>query len=218
MAMTKCKDCKSQISKKAAACPSCGRPQKRKTNPIISFLALIILGVTGFFIYGAITSIDLSDLQTSTGSEKANLDAQKAKRQTAKKKEFTHATGETFSAGQIVYTITSFEFKDRIQLSGASYKPDSSYLVIDLKITNNDTTIRTVPSFKLKDNKGASHNQGLMAAPGHINPLIESFNPGVTKEGYIAFDVPQDRSYSLEVSSGGVLPDKHLVPLRPQAD
>ena len=50
--LTKCKDCKHEISKKAKSCPSCGSPQKGRTHPVTKLLAIIIFGSMGIAIYG----------------------------------------------------------------------------------------------------------------------------------------------------------------------
>src|SRR5438128_1059418 len=50
MALVKCKECGEQISKKAAACPKCGAPAKKKTSAFTWLVTiLLLLGVVGYF-------------------------------------------------------------------------------------------------------------------------------------------------------------------------
>ncbi len=49
MALTQCKECGHEISKKAEKCPQCGVPQKKKTSAFTwLLLILIIFGVYGY--------------------------------------------------------------------------------------------------------------------------------------------------------------------------
>ena len=43
MALRKCRECGSQVSSRAATCPQCGAPSKRKTNPLVGLLAFVIV-------------------------------------------------------------------------------------------------------------------------------------------------------------------------------
>lgn len=43
MALRKCRECGSQVSSRAATCPQCGAPTKRKTNPLVGLLAFVII-------------------------------------------------------------------------------------------------------------------------------------------------------------------------------
>jgi hypothetical protein len=45
MAMVKCKACGQVISKKAAVCPSCGEPQKRKSIGCVGALVILVVAV-----------------------------------------------------------------------------------------------------------------------------------------------------------------------------
>lgn len=50
MAMIKCKECKSEISDKAKACPNCGAPVPKKTSPVtwfalISIILMLVFGL-----------------------------------------------------------------------------------------------------------------------------------------------------------------------------
>lgn len=48
MALTICKDCNTQISNQAKACPKCGAPQKKSNTWILFLIIILIAGVVGF--------------------------------------------------------------------------------------------------------------------------------------------------------------------------
>lgn len=43
MALTRCRDCGRQISKRASACPNCGAPSKRTINTLVGLVVIAIL-------------------------------------------------------------------------------------------------------------------------------------------------------------------------------
>jgi len=50
MALTKCKECGEEISKKAEKCPKCGAPQKKKTSLFTWLVTIIVvLWAVGYF-------------------------------------------------------------------------------------------------------------------------------------------------------------------------
>jgi len=50
MALTKCKECGAEISRKAKACPQCGAPRKKKTSIFTWIVLIIFIGVIANFI------------------------------------------------------------------------------------------------------------------------------------------------------------------------
>ena len=64
MALRFCPDCRAQVSPKAAACPSCGRPLKAR--PVSCLVATLVI-LAAVVIFGAI----LSAIIGSSGSERA---------------------------------------------------------------------------------------------------------------------------------------------------
>ncbi len=55
MALTKCKDCDTSISRRAKACPKCGAPAKRGSS-LLRLIGLCFVLVMGFSVIGAIAS------------------------------------------------------------------------------------------------------------------------------------------------------------------
>ena len=50
MALTKCKECGAEISRKAKACPQCGAPRKKKISIFTWIVLIIFIGVIAKFI------------------------------------------------------------------------------------------------------------------------------------------------------------------------
>lgn len=57
--LIKCTDCGHDVSKKAKACPKCGAPLRKKTNPVTKLLAYIMFGSLGISIFAMIKSQSL---------------------------------------------------------------------------------------------------------------------------------------------------------------
>jgi protein-disulfide isomerase len=76
-------------------------------------------------------------------------------------------------------------------------------LLVEITAQNNDTSASTLPPFHLIDSAGRIYDQSSsgILVNGIISPL-ESLNPSVSKHGYLLFDVPANRLYTLQVGGG----------------
>jgi hypothetical protein len=88
MALTKCKECGAEVSKKAESCPGCGAPVKAKTGcgTIIlgTFLGLVVLGVIGS---------GLDQNKSSSNSSKPSAAATKTKSSKSAKPQTSWSVG-----------------------------------------------------------------------------------------------------------------------------
>lgn len=66
MAMQQCKECGNEVSSKAAACPQCGAPVKKKTSPVAWGCLTLILLFVGLAIIGSLTSNNTSSRSSSS--------------------------------------------------------------------------------------------------------------------------------------------------------
>ncbi len=64
MSMVRCKECKAEISSKAASCPKCGAPRKKKSSGVGCLVALILSAAVVWII------AESSDLGTSSKPKK----------------------------------------------------------------------------------------------------------------------------------------------------
>jgi len=96
-------------------------------------------------------------------------------------------------------------------------KPDAMYLIVALTVRNDDKEARAIPPFKLIDENNYEYQT---TSKSYIIDndigLLDSLNPGVQKQGYIAFDVPQNHTYRLKVSGGYWSSDYALIALNPR--
>ena len=127
----------------------------------------------------------------------------------------THQMGESFSIGYWSYVCNSATWTPYLGLGFDPYtieRADAEFLVINITARNDDTSSSTLPPFHLLDKDGRIYDQSSqgMLLPGFFSPP-ETLNPGVSKRGNIAFDVPPDRQYVLEVSGGIESPFEGIV-------
>jgi len=80
---------------------------------------------------------------------------------------------------------------------------NAEFVVVDIAVRNDDTSASTLPPFQLIDREGRTYDQSAagMLSQGFFS-VLEQLNPGVSKRGNVAFDVPPDRHYSLLISGG----------------
>jgi len=211
MALRKCRECGSQVSSRAAACPQCGAPTKRKTNPLVGLLAFIIIiivcaGVcTEVFNLGDKTLPSVGDKQGDASKRPTGQAAvEEPAPQPAAKAEPEKGMGETLSVGYTSYCVWRAWYSDRLSSNQfLNKRPNAKWLFLDISVRNNDRKARMVPPFKLVDENGAeyeSSGEGTMIE--NAIGVLESLNPSVTKQGLVVFDVPQNHQYRLKVSGG----------------
>ena len=128
-----------------------------------------------------------------------------------------HTTGENVKVGYMEYKVFDSWFTN--QLSDKGYPntpPDAQYLFVDVQMQNDDKEQRSVPEFKLVDENNAEYGAtdkawGLEGSVG----VFQDLNPGVSKRGFVIFDVPQNHKYKLKVSGGYWATDEALIDLAP---
>ena len=91
-------------------------------------------------------------------------------------------------------------------------------MVIDITVQNNDKSSSTLPPLHLVDTEGRKYDASSkpMYQAKFFGPL-EELNPGVSKRGYVAFDVPPKRRYTLQLGGGFESGESALVALTPHA-
>jgi hypothetical protein len=86
---------------------------------------------------------------------------------------------------------------------GAAEFPDGIFVVVDITAQNNDKSSSTLPPFHLLDTDGRKYDAtSKMMGEGRFLGALEDLNPGVSKRGLVAFDVPPNRHYTLQVGGG----------------
>jgi len=129
-----------------------------------------------------------------------------------------YMVGQEFSVGYWHYICNRVYWTPFLGSNPYSMeRANGDFVVVDLTIRNDDASASTRPPFHLMDEKGRSYDE---SAAGYddqrIFSVLETLNPGVSKRGSIAFDVPPDRQYFLVVS-GGIESGKAAIVLLPSS-
>jgi RNA polymerase subunit RPABC4/transcription elongation factor Spt4 len=192
--LRECKTCHHEVAPSARVCPNCGAKLKmgRLTKAVIIIAAIIIIG-----------------LIVSAGNNKTNKTTPgKQAGQTQLSKQGTSSNVKiAVLSMQTTKTIGDNQFT-KVNSQGV-------FKVIKLSITNNQKDAITVDSnsFKLYDSQNREYtasSEAFLAMESSTNPKMPSFflkqlNPGITTEGYIAYDVPADAKGFVMKAHGGVL-------------
>jgi hypothetical protein len=209
MALVKCKECGKEVSSKAETCPNCGVTIKKKSSSpgCLGTGLLIILAL--FFIAPFLPDEEPAK-KTATGSKKTKTTEAKAIR--------TYQEGRTVRVGYMAYRVISSRWQDEIiGTYGALDPPGGKYLIIKLLARNRDMKERTIPPFKLVDERGSEY--GTADQMHRLDTSIDPFddlNPDMEQRGTLLFDVPPDREYKLKVSGGYWSKEAALIRLDPR--
>lgn|ERR1017187_4733797 len=124
--------------------------------------------------------------------------------QTPKPGPTTHAIREEFSIGYWSYRCNGATWARMLpSFGGAAEFPDGIFVVVDITAQNNDKSSSTLPPFHLLDTDGRKYDAtSKMMGEGRFLGALEDLNPGVSKRGLVAFDVPPNRHYTLQVGGG----------------
>src|ERR1700691_2164020 len=114
-----------------------------------------------------------------------------------------HTLGDQFSVGYWAYRCDGARWLPFIGTGFSIERRTSAFLIFDITAQNNDTSSSALPPFHLVDSEGRIYDQASAGVfvDGIIGPL-ESLNPNVSKHGYLLFDVPPNRQYTLQVAGG----------------
>jgi len=121
--------------------------------------------------------------------------------------------GDTVRTGYMSYAVWYSSWSSRLS---SNEKPDAMFLLVKLTVRNDDVKARSVPPFQLIDENGAEYETSSKGwAFNDVIGVLERLNPGVLKEGFIIFDIPQNHKYKLKVSGGYWSDDYALIKLSP---
>lgn len=219
MALGKCKECGNEVSSKASSCPTCGAPIKPKSRPVLfcCLLAVLIPGV--FLVVGTIINMSKPGRNDSPATTTDNKPAARSTTtaKTPEPEEKVYKTGDSVHVGYTTYAVWKAWWSDRLSNNQfLDQRPNAKFLFIDITVRNNDKKARTIPPFKLIDENGAEYDSdsSAWAVEGSLG-LITDLNPSVSKQGFIVFDVPPERTYKLKVDGGFWSSESALIEIVP---
>jgi hypothetical protein len=120
------------------------------------------------------------------------------------------------TVGSFKYNVVKSYWRLNVErYSSGLVWPDSSFLFVELMVTNIDQRPLVIPPFVLKDLSGAEYGTTtkvffLRDAFSHYDKL----NPGVVRSGVVVFDVPK-QTYRLQVLAGVQSRARKLIELQP---
>lgn len=202
MALVKCRECGTEVSTKAVACPKCGAVQKAKTSGCTGCLGL------GIFFFFVLAYLNFSyDFKADTLEQAKRAETVRVAQE-----------GDAVVVGYTGYVVSRSWWATRITDSETlNVPPAARYLFVEVTVMNNDKEARMIPPFKLLDGNGAQFDSSsnAWAAEGSLG-VLESLNPEVAKKGLVIFDVPMGREYKLLLSGGYWSPEVAHVVLHPK--
>ncbi len=208
--LIRCKDCGKEVSKSADKCPHCGAPIKKTFerprgclfNIILVFFILMIVGI----FFERITQ------KPPEEPKQVGKEVKESQELKESKVPATVAVGQTVSVGDLCYVVNETWWSDKLSNNPLlNKKPDARFLFIHLSVRNDGNKTKTIPSFKLIDSRGREH--GTSDKAWRVKDVLgsDSLNPGVTKSGYIVFDVDEIEDYKLKITGGLWSSDYALV-------
>jgi hypothetical protein len=194
---------------------------KKLVGCLVVMVSLAVLGFIGFALLAMFVSVKISVPNQPTQTppteqaktpekpiEKEPLAAPSppptpTKSEPPKKR--TYKIGDTVSIGDFTYNAYRYAWSNSISDNPILDKqPDATWLILEIAVRNDGQSSANVPSFELRDKSGNKYETSPFSfrLKDNIGPM-NSLNPGVTKQGFILFDLHMGPHYELVVSSGG---------------
>ncbi|MGE5612381.1 MAG: DUF4352 domain-containing protein [Bacillota bacterium] len=181
--------------------------RKTRENPVAAFLLgmLLLGGGVAFLARRSDPPSQLSGDTTPQASAPTRIPP-------------TRQQGELVRIGYTTYRVDRAYWANQLgDNEFLNARPDAAFLIIEITVLNNDRKARTIPPFKLLDERSAEYEETSKAwgAEGKIGAL-DSLNPGVAKHGKLVFDVPRLHQYRLKVLGGFWSADEAFIEIAPR--
>ena len=145
-----------------------------------------------------------------------NLQADKTPRESLEIK--IQKMGQGFKVGHLTFSAWNARwYENSSNNPRLNLKPNYSYLLIEITLRNDSNRRGIHPLLILKDDRGFSHEASKKWFTGVGNMYsLGRLNPGVSKDGYIVFDVPKNFNYQLKVSDRYRTNSYALIEIKPE--
>jgi hypothetical protein len=126
--------------------------------------------------------------------------------------------GQGIKVGQLVFAAWDARwYENSSNKKHLNVKPDSCYLLIEMTLRNDSNRRSVKPLLILMDDRGFYYEPSKKWFMGAGNMYkLNHLNPGVSKDGYIVFDVPKDSQYKLKVSDHRRTNSYALIQIKPR--
>lgn len=193
-----------------------GNPVKKVKKPFFKRIWVWVVGI--IIILGIFSSMiddeEEVDGETVNSEEKSDetSDADDDAEDDDGDKEKVFSMDEKVNVENISYEVNDVYEETEIDNDNEfmdGVETDGKFVIVDLEIFNNDDESRYLDTEMLRvlDDEGTEYSP-TSDADVYINDgdngfLLEEVNPNMSKEGKVAFEVPEDaEDYTLQVSSG----------------
>lgn len=222
MALVKCKECQTEMSKEATACPKCGAPPKKKKG-IGTYIGWFFAVCVLFAIIGAFSDKDKK-------AESSGAEASPVPKQTGTQEAKAPVTpppppqnvfqlGERFTLGEFAYIVTGMSGTSKIGKNKYLRKEASEgalFIIVTYTIENmsNKTATVLADDFKIEDYKGRQFspssevNTTLAMTGKNKDMFLSQIQPGLKREMMTGFEVPDDL---VEGGFALVIPEKGFL-------
>jgi hypothetical protein len=156
-----------------------------RTSPNI--VKVLVVGCVAFCVFAILVTAFLNTTNDSPRNQRSNS---------------TVGIGESLHVGYMSYRVGNAKWSNRLSNNRfLDRRPNAAWMLIGLTVRNDDTKARMVPPLHLVDDRGREYDSSPVLIDTAID-VLDTLNPGVSKTGYVAFDVPDDQDYRLKVSGG----------------
>lgn len=182
------------------------KEEKRQNDTSVKRIGKLIL----------IVSVVLVGLGIGSGYIGRNIQADKIPRESSELK--IKKMGQGIKVGYLVFAAWNARwYENSSNNPHLNVKPDSSYLLIEITLRNDSNRRSINPLFILKDDRGFYYEPSKKWFTGAGNMYsLSRLNPGVSKDGYIVFDVPKNFHYKLKVSDRYRTNSYALIEIKPE--
>ncbi len=140
-------------------------------------------------------------------SDSASSSSSTSSKKSESKKEYK--VGQEVTVGKLTFKVNNVEEKKELTAQYLdTLKTDGKFAVVDITIKNNDSEARTLDSemFRIIGKDGTeykSYTEGdTYINDGDLGFFLQQVNPKMSKTGKVAFEIPNEEGYKLQVSSG----------------
>lgn len=167
------------------------KERKRRNNTEVKrFGKLIIIG-----------TVVLSGLVIGSRFFGSKMQADKVTRKSPEVK--IYEMGQGVKVGHLTFAAWNAQWYEKSSNNKyLNVRPDSCYLLIEITLKNDSNRRKITPLFILVGEKGFRYelSKKWYTGVGNLNDL-DHLSPGVSKDGYIVFDVRKNLQYTLRVSA-----------------
>ncbi|WP_347553256.1 DUF4352 domain-containing protein (plasmid) [Pseudalkalibacillus hwajinpoensis] len=194
--LVNCKACEKELAKGVKKCPNCGKDQRSfvMKHKIISFIGIIV-------IIGGISSA------LSGGSDEASTEVSGESNKEAKE-ETTYSLNDTVALKKTEVTVTNFEERDEVGVSGVSKQASDGGTLVAIQYTIKNISEEPVgafslPTVSLVNEKGTKFDSDIDATSNYAvetdvdnSKIMSDLNPDITVTDVKVFEVSKEKFQS----------------------